>query len=364
MTTPKDYRPSDRAIRRESFLRWWAWSTAWGDCDPALWALQYLHARYEHNDEERLWCAWLYGHTYRLPTSWVLKQEFPDMELATDSRVTEWNTQNYKRLRYQTDTKYNKGHLPVMLASYRKWVEARGGSQRAAFTAMEGDNEVQTFRNLWNAITANSADGGMHKFGRYSTWFYLQTLKHTAQVPLEADQLFLADKSGSKSHRTGLLYALGREAEKDDAFTPAQSETLEQEASEMRAEAHSRWPSLAARMDYFGMETCLCSYKKVWRVKEGRYLGYYLDRQAEEIRAAQSDGWTGVDWNVLWQARQELLDPRLGGREARIQQERFPNFLEEGVPRRQNWSFRDDPDTEAGAAAEARSWLTDLLGLS
>jgi hypothetical protein len=41
-----DYRLPDRAVRREGFLRWWSWSTAWGDCDTALWALNYIHAGY------------------------------------------------------------------------------------------------------------------------------------------------------------------------------------------------------------------------------------------------------------------------------------------------------------------------------
>ena len=46
--------------RREQFIRWYAWSLKYNDCDPAVWCTNYLHKRYEHNDEERLWFAWLY----------------------------------------------------------------------------------------------------------------------------------------------------------------------------------------------------------------------------------------------------------------------------------------------------------------
>lgn len=353
-----DYRVKDPATRREGFLRWWAWAVEWGDCDPALWAINYLHARYEHNDEERLWLAWLYGHTYRLPTSWVLKQEFPDVELATNSRVTAWNNAHYARLRYQTDTKYNKGHLPIMLASYKAWVSRRGTSQRAAFDVMQGDNERQTFRRLWDSITAPASEGGLHKFGRYSTWFYLQTLRHTADVPLLADSLMLADKSGSRSHRQGLLWALAREEDLEADFTAGQAADLEAAALDIMTEAHARWPRLASRMDLFSMETCLCSYKKVWRVREGRYLGYYLDRQAEEIRQAERDGWVGVDWSVLWEARLSLLDPRLASRDAQIDPASFPLFLEEGAPRRQNWSFPDDPPEPPPPAL---GWLAQMI---
>jgi hypothetical protein len=55
----------------------------------------------------------------------------------------------------------------------------------------------------------------------------------------------------------------------------------------------------------------LCSFKKIFRAHHGRYLGYYLDRQAEEIIKAEGDGWYGIDWDVLWQAREETIDIRL-----------------------------------------------------
>ena len=52
--------------RREAFIRWYAWSLEYKDCDPAVWLTNYLHRRYEHNREQRYWLAWLYGNTYNL----------------------------------------------------------------------------------------------------------------------------------------------------------------------------------------------------------------------------------------------------------------------------------------------------------
>ena len=189
--------------RREAFIRWFAWSLKYKDCDPAVWMTNYVHDRYEHNDEQRLWLAWLYGNTYYLPTAWVLLNEFPDYELATVSRVEDWNTENYKRLRYQTDTKWNKGHLSSMFESYQNFIGK--GTQREKLESYYGDNEEKTFDNLWNAVK-----GDLHKFGRYSTWFYLQHLRHTANVPVEPTSLMLNDYSGSRSHRNGSLSAHGR----------------------------------------------------------------------------------------------------------------------------------------------------------
>ena len=115
-----DYRLEQN--RREAFIRWYAWSLKYDDCDPAVWCTNYLHKRYEHNDEERIWFAWLYGNTYQLPTAWVLMNEFPDYELATFDRLDWWNTNNYKRLRYQVDMKYEKGKLPEKFVSYKNTI--------------------------------------------------------------------------------------------------------------------------------------------------------------------------------------------------------------------------------------------------
>ncbi len=82
-----DYRLEQN--RKEAFIRWYAWSLKYDDCDPAVWATNYLNNRYEHNDEQKLWLCWLYGNTYYLPTAWVLMNEFPDYELATVDRMTQ-----------------------------------------------------------------------------------------------------------------------------------------------------------------------------------------------------------------------------------------------------------------------------------
>lgn len=326
--------------RREAFIRWFAWSLKYKDCDPAVWMTNYVHDRYEHNDEQRLWLAWLYGNTYYLPTAWVLLNEFPDYELATVSRVEDWNTANYKRLRYQTDTKWNKGHLSSMFESYQKFIGKR--TQREKLESYYGDNEEKTFDNLWNAVK-----GDLHKFGRYSTWFYLQHLRHTANVPVEPTSLMLNDYSGSRSHRNGFLLALGRDDEYDQKLSSGEYEYLESEAAAVLSEVKSRHPEVANEADFFTMETCLCSFKKIFRRNHGRYLGYYLDRQAEEIMKVEQDNWYGIEWEVLWQSREETIDRRLMGKTG-INKEYFHNFVDTGEIMRLDWMCDDLKPTSVG----------------
>jgi hypothetical protein len=260
----------------------------------------YLFDRFEHNTEQKLWIAWIYGTTYFFPTTWVIWNEFPDMELVGVDRLKEWNNHNYKRLRYQIDTKWNKGHLPAQFISYKEWIGNR--SQIEAFRPFLLQNPDENFNRLWDEVKSK-----FHKFGRYSTWFYMQTLKQCCGLPLEPGSLMLEDYSGSRSHRNGLCMAVGRPDWYDAKLTSKELNYLDESAREILQEVKKDYPDT----DYFDMETCLCSFKKLFRVKHGRYLGYYLDRQAEEIAKCEADGWSGIDWQPMWDARNETLNNKL-----------------------------------------------------
>ena len=330
-----DYRLKQN--RREAFIRWFAWSLKYKDCDPAVWATNYLNRRYQHNDEQRLWFCWLYGNTYYLPSAWVLMQEFPDFELATVDKIEQWNTENSKRLRYQTDTKWNnKGNLPAMFQSYQKFIG--NSTQRERLESFYGTTPEQSFNNLWTGIKSN-----LHKFGRYSTWFYLQHLSHTGNINIEPDNLMLNDYKGSRSHRNGLLFALGRDEQVDTPLTAEQYKSLENEALDILNEMKSRFPELNA--DNFQLETVLCSFKKLFRVNNGRYLRYYLDRQAEEIQQLEQDNWSGIDWQVLWDSRTETLIPELNLKSG-IDKTLYDSFLTTSNIKSLNMMF-DNPEIKS-----------------
>lgn len=338
-----DYRKQDKSVRREGFIRWWAWSLQYGDCDPAVWMTNYLHKRFEHNTEQRIWFCWLYANTYYLPTAWILIHEFPDFELATVDRITKWNTANYKRLRYQTDTKYNKGHLPEMFESYQKAIGNMSQSER--LNEMCVDSSPRSFDVFWDWVISQ-----YHKFGRYTAWFYCQHLYETAGIPVVPYDLRLSDVGGSRSHRNGLLYALAMDDKVDEPLSRKEMKRLESEAGDILVEMRQRFPKL--KPDFYLMETALCAFKKLFRTTKGRYLGYYLDRQSEEISQVSVDGWSGINWNVLWQARMEMLAPELAGVRV-IQKQRFSRFMETGRIDQLGWMF----DDEVTNKLSVREWL-------
>lgn len=291
---------NDNMLR--TFVDWFGMSLEIGDCDPSIWMTNYFFDRFEYNKEQRLWLTWIYGTTYYWPTTYVIWNEFPDMHLVGLDRLTAWNDENYNRLRYQVDTKWNKGHLPAQFESYRDWVGDR--SQHEAITDGFVGNEVEDFNTLWQNVNK------IHKFGRYSSWFYIQTLKQCCRIPVDAGSLWFGDYSGSRSHRNGMCYAAGKEEWIDQRLDEKQVNYLESLAKDLLKETKIKYPHVAAEADLFSMETALCSFKKVFRNRKTRYIGYYLDRQLTEIQKVEADGWIGIDWKPMYDARNETIDAR------------------------------------------------------
>lgn len=314
-----DYRKKEN--RGDAFLYWCYWSKTYKDCDPALWLLNYLFDRFEHNIEQKYWIAWIYGTTYHLPTAWIIWNEFPDYEHVDLGRLQRWNDQNYSRLRYQTDTKYNKGYLPQQFASYRKFIEHNNESrtQREKFKQFI---DKSSFDYMWQSISKN-----LYKFGRYSTWYYMQTLKDCVGVPIEPITLKLEDYSGSRSHRNGLCFATGNDDWVNAKLHKSCIDYLNYEALNFKTRLKAEYNT---DMDFYEMETMLCSFKKIFRKRQGRYLGYYLDRQAEEIRKVEKDSWDGIDWTVFWDGREETLEKKLH-QSKEIRKDLYETFLDTGT---------------------------------
>ena len=310
-----DYRKKEN--REQAFREWCVWSIKYKDCDPALWLLNYLFDRFEHNIEQKYWISWIYGTTYHLPTAWIIWNEFPDFHLVDQNRLEDWNTKNYKILRYQTDTKYNKGYLPKQFESYKRWVHYQNEdkTQENRFAKLL---EKNSFEFVWNSVCKN-----LYKFGRYSTWYYLQTLNECVGLNINPNNLKLSDYSGSKSHRNGLCYALGLDEWVDKKLDNDCINYLEQEAFRIMN-------ALPWQVNYYQMETMLCSFKKIFRKSRGRYLGYYLDRQAEEITKVEEDNWRGIDWSVFWHGREETLEEKLY-KSKNIRKELYSIYLDTGT---------------------------------
>ena len=59
----------------------------------------------------------------------------------------------------------------------------------------------------------------------------------------------------------------------------------------------------------------------------------------------EQDGWSGIEWEVLWQARRECLDLTLAGKTGIIK-EKYASFMNTGKLDRLEMMYRDEKKVE------------------
>ncbi len=282
------------------FLRFWCYQLKTYDCDPALYLMKYLFHRYEFNTEQKYWLCWIYANTYHLPTAWVIWNEFPDFSHVGQARLEAFQEANKHRLPYQKDQKWLRGRLPETFAAYKTVVDCYG-SQLGMWSCM--DNQ---FGTAWQLLLSKA----FPRFGRYTAWFYLQALNECCGHKFVPPSMFFSDPS-CKQPREGACLAVHPKFNREPT-----NEELETWCDDQVILAHGilaeELDTLPVQPDRFSLETSLCAWSKMPRgAPKGRYLGYYLDRMAEDIVKTSEQGWTGVEWEALWDGRAEILLPSM-----------------------------------------------------
>ncbi len=80
--------------------------------------------------------------------------------------------------------------------------------------------------------------------------------------------------------------------------------------------------------DFFSLITKIIHSHSVNEAKK-QYMWEKMTKDIEKMEA--KDGWTGIEWNVLWQSRDETLDSRLAIRNATINKEKFTSYVRSGL---------------------------------
>ena len=277
------------------------------DVDPAVEYTQYIVRRMELNDEQIIYLCFLYGLTYQLPTAWVLWNEMPDLELINEERLTKWFDENKSRLPFQQDKVKCKKDMVKTILSYQELVN---GSQKDYFdNLLDSDNPQVNFDRMWSPLKS------VYGFGRFSTWNQCQMLKHVAGYNIEPLTLMLGE-SDSTSFTDGLAYAFGQTEKVTqkivDVSTGKKKKVYYKWSADEKMDMENSCAVLkkSLGLDNFQLETLACAFKKIWRTNDSRYVGYYNDRIADDIRKTSDQGWNGVDWELLWDARKECVPPK------------------------------------------------------
>ena len=194
----KDYRSPEH--RREYFTALYRMNLEHGIM-PGLVYL-YMPALAEHygwDDEQRLWFAFLNGCTQNPITSLRLFERLPAVPPAGAALTgfTDWFNSEWDTLQFDTDRRYQKKDTVEAIKSYAALV-SNYGPQRVMLTN-------HNYANLWQFVRE-----GYHSFGRLASFSYLEYV-YLNGFGADCDDLLFEDKSGSRSHRNGMLFLIGKD---------------------------------------------------------------------------------------------------------------------------------------------------------
>lgn len=292
----KDY----RLERWDGFKDYYVKMMYSGDCDPAYPALNYISDRLELNLEQRYWLAFLYGTNYCAINTYYIFNEFPDFENVDINRMQRWWDKNKQKTYFQTDrAKVKNFDLFVkVFESYRNLI---GNSQVECFNRFFEEKNLEKRYELIYNFTNN-----IYYFGRFTLFNYLETISELTPLKMEPHEM---DFKEAESSRNGMCYICNKDSfitlHHKKPLEPIDYPYLQNKLETIKIELQQENPEI--EVNYWNIETCLCAYKKLfWN---SRYLGYYIDRQMEEILRLESCVKEGVEWKIFWDFREEFFDP-------------------------------------------------------
>ncbi|NDC48641.1 MAG: hypothetical protein EBZ61_06135 [Micrococcales bacterium] len=244
-----------------------------------------LAQRYGWDAEQRLWFAFLNGMTQNPITSLRLFTRLPSVPPARAALTgfEKWFNDEWDTLQFDTDRRYQKKETVQAIKTYAELV-AEHGSQVNMLTG--------PYDQLWDLVRNR-----YFSFGRLSSFSYLEYVFLNG-YGADCDDLLFSDKSGSRSHRNGMLFLLGRDELVWDkrannefdgnydnfgkmcSWLNGQAENILFEFSEQNQDIQY--------VSYFTLESNLCTFKNHFFGR--RYPGVYADMAQERIEWADARG--------------------------------------------------------------------------
>jgi len=294
-----------------------------GDIDPSVWMMNYIINRLELNENQILWYCFLFACTYHLPSAYLILNEFPDLELVEEERFNDFWIENQKNVPFQRDKLKQRKFLVDTIMSYKKLIFPK--KQKEFFDLYLNKTPQENFDFLYKDLYKNIAH-----FGRFSVWNWIQLLNEVVGYDIHPNSYLFGSDGESHTHGMCLCFNKPEWAKKEryvedgkrkkrvHKFSSQDLEFLETNTLKLHKELNDEFKkdninginTDLNEVNSFRIETVACAFKKLFRNNDSRYLGYYLDRQAEDIRKLEQQKFYGVDWGLLWEARKELLNQR------------------------------------------------------
>lgn len=309
----KDYRVPEN--RREYFMRLYDMNLTHGVMPGLVYLyMPALAGHFGWGSGQRLWFAFLNGMTQNPITSLRLFEQLPEVPPAGAqlTRFTDWFNAEWDTLQFDTDRRYQKKDTVAAIKAYARAV-AEFGSQEVMLA------RGKLYVDLWKTVREKYVS-----FGRLSSFSYLEYV-YLNGYGSDCDNLLFEDKSGSKSHRNGMLLLLCQDhlvwdkrlqngQTGDYPHFKKMCEWLTDHAEKVLEEFKRDYSKVDAGL--FTLESNLCTFKNHFFGR--RYPGVYADMAWERIEWAEA---RGVNCSLFKEIRSGYLPEWL---RAECEKERLP----------------------------------------
>lgn len=269
----------------------------------------------------RISLAFLYSTCYNVPTACFLHDLLGPIKYWRTQDIQEYWLEYGPGMIFQTDRKW------VKIAN--QFVSLCMDFRDKMYPYSEGIKpHIKSFDDMYNAFSS------LKNQGRVSTYIFIDGLIATGVMKPCMPERF--DWNNGQTCTEGMLHAIGADDVVDHfdkgkhKLKPDILLTLDDSLSRLVAEIRAEGLPEDYVCDY---ESNLCAYRKYF--KGTMYLGYYLDRQLEELYKLQKQipDWYNL-WQDLFQLRKEIYPANMlgeiGGWKG-IRKELMNKFLETEV---------------------------------
>lgn len=251
-----------------------------------------------YDKDHQVWWVLLYSACYCMGSACVLAEDL-DFRSVNKTDLDKYWENNKPRLIFQSDRRYikNMNQFTEIVWEFLNRSKRHPWKYLSQFIR---DNPEDTYESLYKEVSS------WKYYGRFGTVLFLYNLNKLVGVPLDSRDYDW--KNGSTT--TAALFNADYRDDQADAFEkkpvlhPEDKVWLDKQLRGLTKALKKHYPEKTWTL--MGVTSDLCSYRKLF--KQTRYLGYYVDRQQEELATLQANypEYESM-WKGFWRWRKQFI---------------------------------------------------------
>lgn len=244
--------------------------------------------------DDKVWWILLYSACYCVPTACVMYKEL-DYRTLTKKQLHRFWVDNKSKLLFQSDRRYIK-NMDQFEDIVEEFIKRSHRKPWAYLSSMLRDSEEDTYTAMYKEVNS------WKYYGRFGTVLFMYNVSKLLKIPMKGTEYDWVNGSTTTEAMFNALYKDNRadSFKTNSKLTDKDKERLNHWLNKTIRILEEKDPS--KDWTVLGVTSDMCSYRKMYKCT--RYLGYYVDRQQEEIELLQNNypEYPSM-WKNMWKAR-------------------------------------------------------------